>query len=94
MALARGALEILQAGPARRRAAPPPCRGGLWSEYAWLKAYLNFMGGAEMGGSKRMLDLAAWTARRLPMPLKRALYRFPPLAGAIRRGLNRLAPVG
>jgi FkbM family methyltransferase len=47
-----------------------------------------------MGGSKRLLDLAAWTARWLPMPLKRALYRFPPLAGAIRQGLNRLAPVG
>jgi FkbM family methyltransferase len=47
-----------------------------------------------MGGSRRLLDLAAWAARWLPMPLKRLIYRFPPLAGAIRRGLNRAAPAG
>jgi FkbM family methyltransferase len=47
-----------------------------------------------MGRAQHLLDLAAWAARWLPMPLKRTLYRFPPLAGAIRRGLNRLAPAG
>lgn len=46
-----------------------------------------------MSGASRLLDLAAWTARWLPLPLKRALYRFPPLAGAIRRALNRAAPL-
>lgn len=38
--------------------------------------------------------MAAWTARWLPMPVKRALYRVPPLANWIRRSLNRHAPVG
>lgn len=41
-----------------------------------------------------LLSLAALAARVLPAPLKRALYRFPPLARAIRSGLNRAAPAG
>ena len=41
-----------------------------------------------------VLDLAAWAARHLPMPVKRLMYRIPPLAGLIRHGLNRAAPVG
>jgi FkbM family methyltransferase len=47
-----------------------------------------------MGGSKTVLELAAWAARRLPMPVKRLLYRIPPLASFVRSGLNRAAPVG
>ena len=41
-----------------------------------------------------LLTLAVWTARWLPMPVKRGLYRFPPLAGALRGALNRAAPHG
>jgi FkbM family methyltransferase len=41
-----------------------------------------------------LLNLAAWTARWLPMPVKRGLYRFPPLARALRGALNRAAPHG
>lgn len=41
-----------------------------------------------------MIDFTAWMARWLPMPLKRAVYRFPALAQAIRRGLNRAVPDG
>jgi FkbM family methyltransferase len=41
-----------------------------------------------------LLSFAAWTARRLPMPVKRALYRFQPLAGLLRQALNRAAPQG
>ena len=41
-----------------------------------------------------LLSLAAWTARRLPMPVKRGLYRFRPLAGLLRGALNRAAPHG
>lgn len=41
-----------------------------------------------------ILSFAAWAARVLPMPLKRALYRFEPLARLIRGGLNRAAPQG
>ena len=41
-----------------------------------------------------LLSLAAWAARRLPLPVKRALYRFPPLARLIRASLNRAAPAG
>lgn len=47
-----------------------------------------------MGGSKAMLNLAAWTARWLPMPVKRAVYRIRPLAGWVRGSLNRAAPIG
>jgi FkbM family methyltransferase len=43
---------------------------------------------------KPLLSLAAFAARITPLPLKRALYRFPRLAGLIRGGLNRAAPVG
>lgn len=41
-----------------------------------------------------VLSFAAWMARILPLPIKRALYRFEPLAGAIRGTLNRAAPQG
>lgn len=47
-----------------------------------------------MSESKPLLDLAAWAARRLPMPVKRAMYRLPLLPGLIRRSLNRAAPTG
>jgi FkbM family methyltransferase len=40
------------------------------------------------------LSFAAWAARLLPIPVKRALYGFKPLAGLIRSGLNRAAPEG
>lgn len=43
---------------------------------------------------KLVLSLAAWAARWLPQPLKRAIYRSGPLAGLLRRGLNRAAPHG
>ncbi len=41
-----------------------------------------------------VLSLAGWAARLLPMPLKRGLYGIKPLAGLIRRALNRAAPEG
>jgi FkbM family methyltransferase len=41
-----------------------------------------------------LLSFAAWTARWLPMPVKRGLYRVRPLAGLLRSTLNRLAPYG
>jgi FkbM family methyltransferase len=47
-----------------------------------------------LGESKVLFSLAAWTARWLPLPLKRAIYRIQPLARAIRSSLNRVAPVG
>lgn len=47
-----------------------------------------------MGGSKVMLNLAAWMARWLPMPVKRGVYRLRPLANWIRSSLNRAAPTG
>lgn len=44
--------------------------------------------------TKMILSLAAASARRLPASVKLALYRIRPLAGLIRRGLNRAAPKG
>lgn len=41
-----------------------------------------------------LLSLVASIARLLPMSLKQALYRFKPLAGLIRHGLNQVAPQG
>ncbi len=41
-----------------------------------------------------LLSLAAILARVTPVSLKRALYRFKPLARLIRGGLNRAAPRG
>lgn len=41
-----------------------------------------------------ILSFASTIARLLPMPLKRTLYRFSPLARLIRSGLNRAAPPG
>jgi FkbM family methyltransferase len=41
-----------------------------------------------------LLSAAAWSARRLPMPVKRLLYRIPPLARLLRGALNRAAPAG
>lgn len=40
------------------------------------------------------MKLAASAARWLPDPVKRGIYRFKPLAGLIRRALNRSAPQG
>ncbi len=44
--------------------------------------------------SELILRIAAGLARLLPDSLKRALYRAGPIAGLIRRGLNRAAPPG
>lgn len=41
-----------------------------------------------------ILKFAAAAARRLPMPVKRSLYRLTPLARLIRGGLNLAAPQG
>ena len=41
-----------------------------------------------------LLSFAAWTARCLPMSVKRGLYTFRPLAGLLRGALNRAAPHG
>jgi FkbM family methyltransferase len=43
---------------------------------------------------KPLLSFAAVIARITPLRLKRALYRYPRLAGLIRGGLNRAAPAG
>lgn len=43
---------------------------------------------------KSILSLAAWAAKVLPGPLKRAIYRVRPLARTIRETLNRAAPAG
>jgi FkbM family methyltransferase len=43
---------------------------------------------------KLILFIAAFFARILPAPVKRALYGFKPLAGVIRRTLNKAAPSG
>jgi len=47
-----------------------------------------------MSETPPLLNLAAWTASRLPMPVKRQLYRIPVLARLVRRALNRAAPQG
>jgi FkbM family methyltransferase len=41
-----------------------------------------------------LLKSAAWAARILPAPIKRALYKVPFLARLIRRSLNEAAPEG
>jgi FkbM family methyltransferase len=41
-----------------------------------------------------LLKIAAWAARRLPGSFKKALYRLPFVAGALRGALNRAAPHG
>jgi FkbM family methyltransferase len=41
-----------------------------------------------------LLNLAAFFARLLPNPVKKLLYRLDPLAGFLRRSLNRAAPPG
>jgi FkbM family methyltransferase len=43
---------------------------------------------------KSILSLAAWAAKVLPGPVKRAIYRVRPLARAIRGTLNLAAPAG
>jgi FkbM family methyltransferase len=43
---------------------------------------------------KLLLNLAALAAKILPNPVKQAIYRSKPLAGFIRRRLNRAAPTG
>ena len=43
---------------------------------------------------KPILSLAAWTARILPGPVKRSLYRLGPLSRLLRGTLNRAAPAG
>ena len=44
--------------------------------------------------NKFLLKIAAIAARILPGPVKQAIYKVKPLAGFIRRGLNRAAPAG
>ena len=44
--------------------------------------------------SNLFLSFAASVARLLPLPVKKALYHSGPLAGMIRKGLNRAAPEG
>jgi FkbM family methyltransferase len=44
--------------------------------------------------SELILSIAAGLARLLPDSLKKAIYRAGPIAGFIRRGLNRAAPQG
>jgi len=41
-----------------------------------------------------LLKIAGWAAHALPSPIKKALYRVPPLARMIRRSLNVAAPAG
>ncbi|MBN1264363.1 MAG: FkbM family methyltransferase [Anaerolineales bacterium] len=41
-----------------------------------------------------ILITASWLAGRLPQPVLKSVYRFPPLARLIRRTLNRAAPEG
>ena len=41
-----------------------------------------------------LLRSAAWAARMLPVPVKRAFYKIPFLARLIRRSLNEAAPQG
>jgi len=41
-----------------------------------------------------LLTLAGFAARLLPVQVKKSFYRFPALAGFIRRNLNRSAPEG
>jgi FkbM family methyltransferase len=53
---------------------------------------VSFFLGATM--KRATLSLAAWAARVLPGPVKRAIYRAGPLAKAIRGTLNRAAPGG
>ncbi len=43
---------------------------------------------------KFFLSLAAFAARILPNSFKQAIYKFKPLAGLIRSGLNRASPTG
>jgi len=43
---------------------------------------------------KTILSIAAFFARILPTPIKRAVYGFKPLAGLIRGTLNKAAPSG
>ena len=43
---------------------------------------------------KYILALASFIARSLPLPLKQALYRFPPLARALRGTLNAVVEDG
>jgi FkbM family methyltransferase len=48
----------------------------------------------ELTMSGLILSIAASLARLLPDSLKKAIYRSGPIAGFIRRGLNRAAPQG
>jgi len=41
-----------------------------------------------------LLSVVSWTARLLPMQVKRQLYQYGALTGWLRGGLNRLAPEG
>ena len=43
---------------------------------------------------KQILALASLVARRLPLPLKQALYRFPPLARFLRGAINAAVDEG
>ncbi len=41
-----------------------------------------------------LLKIAAWSARALPVPIKKTFYRLPFLAACLRRSLNKAAPLG
>ena len=43
---------------------------------------------------KSFLGLASWIARRLPLPVRQGLYRFPPLARLIRGSINAAVDEG
>jgi len=45
-----------------------------------------------MSANRPLLNLAAWTASWLPMPVRRQFYRVPALARLLRGALNRAAP--
>jgi FkbM family methyltransferase len=53
-----------------------------------------FLGNGKQDMPNVILRLAAAAAQRLPMPVKRSLYRITPLARMIRSGLNLAVPQG
>jgi len=41
-----------------------------------------------------LMNIAAWSARVLPAPIKKSLYKIPALARLLRRSLNKAVPQG
>ncbi len=66
---------------------PEPRRGPFWPG-----TYVGWIHESAPAMTNPLLSLAALAARIIPLPLKRLIYRSGPLAGAIRRLLNRAAP--